>query len=54
MGYSYTEKRYNVMGLTSLSEFASIRGGVNGKCQDVYFVRAVGAGESFVRDVADM
>lgn len=54
MGYQYTEKRYNVMGLSSLAEFAHIRGGINGNRQDVYFIRAVGVSENFVREVTEM
>lgn len=54
MEYSYIEKRYNVMGLASIEAFAGIKGGMNGNCKDVYFLRATGANQTFSRDVACM
>ena len=39
MEYNYIEKRYNVMGLFSIEAFAGIKGGMNGTCKDVYFLR---------------
>lgn len=54
MGYQYTEKRYNVIKLSSLEEFVNIRGGINGNRQDVYFIRAVGAGAAFAGEVTAM
>lgn len=54
MEYSYIEKRYNVMGLASIEAFAGVKGGINGNCKDVYFVRATGANQTFSRDVAYM
>lgn len=54
MEYSYIEKRYNVMGLASIEAFAGIKGGMNGNCKDVYFVRVTGANQTFLRDVECM
>lgn len=54
MEYNYIEKRYNVMGLASIDAFAGIKGGMNGNCKDVYFLRATGADRNFLRDVACM
>lgn len=54
MGYAYMEKRYNVIKLSSLEEFVNVRGGINGNRQDVYFIRAVGAGAGFVGEVSAM
>lgn len=54
MGYTYIEKRYNVMGLASIEAFAGVKGGMNGNCKDVYFLRVTGANQTFSRDVAYM
>jgi len=54
MEYNYIEKRYNVMGLSSIGAFAGIKGGMNGNCKDVYFLRVTGANATFVRDVENM
>lgn len=54
MGYSYIEKRYNVMGLASIEAFAGVKGGMNGNCKDVYFLRVTGVDQTFSRDVAYM
>ena len=54
MEYSYIEKRYNVMGLASIEAFAGIKGGINGNCKDVYFVRMTGVNQSFLKDIAHM
>lgn len=54
MEYRYIEKRYNVMGLASIEAFAGIKGGMNGNCKDVYFLRVTGANQTFSRDVAHM
>lgn len=54
MEYSYIEKRYNVMGLASIEAFAGIKGGINGNCKDVYFVRVIGVNETFLKDIASM
>ena len=40
--------RCNVMNISSVEGFCNIRGGLNNGCKDVYFVRAVGAGENDV------
>ena len=54
MEYNYIEKRYNVMGLASIEAFAGIKGGMNGNCKDVYFLRAAGVNQSFSKDIAAM
>lgn len=54
MEHSYLEKRYNVMEITSVAGFAHIKGGMNGSCKDVYFLRAIGANASFAGDIAKM
>ena len=50
----YIEKRYNVMGLASIEAFAGIKGGMNGNCKDVYFLRVKGVNQTFSKDVAHM
>ncbi|MDE6015978.1 MAG: trypsin-like peptidase domain-containing protein [Acetatifactor sp.] len=54
MEYSYIEKRYNVMGLASIEAFAGIKGGMNGNCKDVYFLRVTGVNQTFSKDIACM
>lgn len=54
MEYTYIEKRYNVMRLASIEAFSGIKGGVNGNCKDVYFLRATGVNERYAEDVASM
>lgn len=54
MEYNYIEKRYNVMGLTSIEAFSGVKGGMNGNCKDVYFLRAAGVNQSLLKDVAYM
>ena len=54
MEYNYIEKRYNVMGLSSIEAFAGIKGGLNGNCKDVYFLRVTGVNAAFMRDVEHM
>lgn len=54
MEYHYIEKRYNVMGLASIEAFAGVKGGMNGNCKDVYFLRVTGADQTFSRDVEYM
>lgn len=39
--------RYNVMDISSLDVFAKVKGGINHGCKDVYFVRTVGADQTF-------
>lgn len=46
--------RYNVMDISSLAAFANIKGGMNGNCKDVYFIRAVGGKPSCVADIEKM
>lgn len=43
--------RYNVMDIPSLTAFANIKGGMNGNCKDVYFIRAIGGKPSCAADL---
>lgn len=54
MEYNYIEKRYNVMGLSSIEAFAGIKGGMNGNCKDVYFLRTIGVNQTFLKDITYM
>ncbi len=54
MEYNYIEKRYNVMGLASIEAFAGIKGGINGNCKDVYFLRMTGVNQTFLTDIKHM
>ena len=54
MQYNYIEKRYNVMGLSSIEAFASVKGGLNGNCKDVYFLRVSGVNATFGKEVEHM
>lgn len=46
--------RYNAISITSIQSFADIRGGLNGARKDVYFIRCIGSGESFLTDIEAM
>lgn len=46
--------RYNVMNISSLEEFANIKGGVNNNSKDVYFVRMVGTNPTLLSDIERM
>lgn len=52
--YEKLEKRYNVMGLSSISAFANINGRINNGCKDVYFLRTLGVNASYVKDIEAM
>lgn len=54
MEYNYIEKRYNVMGLSSIGAFAGIKGGMNGNCKDVYFLRVVGVSNTLIKEIENM
>lgn len=54
MGYSYIEKRYNVMELASIGDFAGTYGRLNGNCKDVYFLRMIGVNTTFTKDIEHM
>lgn len=54
MEHNYIEKRYNIMGLSSIEAFSGIKGGMNGNCKDVYFIRMIGVSGTFVKDIANM
>lgn len=45
------EVRYNVLKITSLTTFASIKGGVNRTCKDVYFVRCIGHNNCYLEEI---
>lgn len=46
--------RYNVMDVSSFHAFTNIKGGVNGNCKDVYFVRMTGLHPAYVEEVRRM
>lgn len=46
--------RYHVMPVSSMENFAGIRGGFYRDCKDVYFIRAVGAASSLPGDIEKM
>lgn len=46
--------RHNVMGVSTISTFEKIRGGINNNCKDVYFVRAIGVNAAYIDDINDM
>lgn len=46
--------RYNVMDLRSIRAFAGIKGGMNGSCKDVYFVRGLGVSPAYETEIEEM
>lgn len=46
--------RHNVMNVTAIDTFESIKGGINNQCKDVYFVRAVGTSPTYINDIRKM
>ncbi len=46
--------RHNVMSVTAIDTFESIKGGINRQCKDVYFVRAVGTSPTYINDIRKM
>lgn len=46
--------RHNAVGITAISGFENIRGGINGCCKDVYFVRALGVNPSYLDEIKEM
>ena len=46
--------RYNVMDVSSFRAFTNIKGGVNGNCKDVYFVRMTGLSPMYAEEVRQM
>lgn len=46
--------RYNVMNISSLEEFAKIKGGINNDCKDVYFLRITGTNNTYIKDIENM
>ena len=48
------ETRINVMQLSSMAAFISVRGGVNRSCKDVYFLRCTGHDSEYLSDINQM
>lgn len=46
--------RYNPLSVTSIKTFAAVKGGFNGNCKDVYFLRALGADKNTISDIKIM
>lgn len=46
--------RYNVMDITSIQSFIGIKGGINRGCKDVYFIRCLGCGHSYLEEIGNM
>lgn len=43
--------RHNIISLNSMESFANIRGGFNGSCRDVYFIRVIGESKNFIESI---
>lgn len=54
MGKSGFQTRRNVMSITSILSFSSIKGGYRSGCRDVYFVRCVGCGRDTLAELREM
>lgn len=46
--------RHNVMNVTTIDAFENIKGGMNHRCKDVYFVRAIGTSATYISDIKKM
>lgn len=46
--------RYNIMNITSVTEFSNVKGGVNCGCKDVYFIRMIGTDAGLLQQVRKM
>lgn len=46
--------RHNVMNITTISGFENIKGGINGRCKDVYFVRALGTNSAYEKEIGEL
>lgn len=46
--------RHNVINVNSLSVFINLKGGINGNCKDVSFVRALGVNRNLPEDIVQM
>ncbi len=46
--------RHNVLDISSISTFVSIKGGVNSNCKDVYFVRLLGMNGMLIEEIIKM
>lgn len=54
MDYSVFQTRRNVMSITSIPSFSSIKGGYRAGCRDVYFVRCIGCGAGYLAEIQEM
>lgn len=48
------QTRRNVMSITSISSFSSIKGGYRANCRDVYFIRCIGCGVDYLAEIREM
>lgn len=46
--------RHNVMNISSITAFKSVKGGCNHQCKDVYFVRAIGSAPNYRQEIQKM
>lgn len=46
--------RYNVLNITSIMAFASVKGGLNQSCKDVYFLSCIGQSDHYLRMIREM
>ncbi len=54
MDKSGFQTRRNVMSITSISSFSSIKGGYRANCRDVYFIRCIGCGANYLTEIQEM
>lgn len=46
--------RHNIMNITTISGFENVKGGINGRCKDVYFVRALGTNGTYEKEIGEL
>ncbi len=46
--------RYNVLNITSIMAFASVKGGLNHSCKDVYFLSCIGQDDHYLKMISQM
>ena len=46
--------RRNVMAITSIPSFSGIKGGFRAGCRDVYFLRCLGCGDTYMAEIREM
>lgn len=46
--------RYNIMDVNSVAGFTNVKGGLNNKCKDVYFVSFIGVNTTYLKDIESM